>query len=574
MPTLRAYRLVRAIERGLLTASALDAVMMQPGRIADLASVVERRGWVKYLTDNETRLANLVSAGAALTVGLTTPLLRERLLPAVSIASLALTKIAQSDSSCVAWLDDAEAVTAWQEAITTSPTLLPDLSQRANAVLQSFAAKTALWANVRSNTSFDANSKNWIIGTCGLDRANYATLTALVASASAMETVAASATAMEALCASNQALTAAFASASASAILAESNTALTEITGTAAVRAALAASSTAMTAMAASTNAMAALIASSPTLSALVASSAAMNAIAASSTAMTAMAASSAACTAIAGSSIATAAVAASATAMTAIAASSTAMAAMVSSSAVMTAFAASSAAMAALAPSSTAMTAMVGSSYARSALVASSTAMTAIAASSVGSSIAIGSSNMMTAIVGSSTACTVMAASSTAMATLAASSAAMTTAKDNNTLMVGVAAWPAARTAIYNNDSVQAVVAGSPTALSALRGSTAYTVHNGGSQNYTSPVAITLGTGTFLALGVSTSANSVEYTITVATRKFGSARATSKIVDQATFNSAAALGTLVCPLVAPYSLQSNYPLTETVYVGLLRCDA
>ena len=86
---------------------------------------------------------------------------------------------------------------------------------------------------------------------------------------------------------------------------------------------AVVASSTAMTAVVASSTAMTAVIANSTALAAVVASSTAMTAVVASSTAMTAVAASSTAMTAVVASSTACAAIKASSTAITALDSSS-----------------------------------------------------------------------------------------------------------------------------------------------------------------------------------------------------------------------------------------------------------
>ena len=96
---------------------------------------------------------------------------------------------------------------------------------------------------------------------------------------------------------------------------------------------AVAASSTAIAAVAASQTAMTAVIGNATALNAVVSSSTAMTAVATSQTAMTAVATSQTAMAAVAASQTAMAAVAASQTAMTAVATSQTAMTAVAASS-------------------------------------------------------------------------------------------------------------------------------------------------------------------------------------------------------------------------------------------------
>ena len=139
----------------------------------------------------------------------------------------------------------------------------------------------------------------------------------------------------------------------------------------------LAASSTAMAAVTASDAAMNAICASSMATAKYAAGAAGLDP--ADYDDMTELAASSTAMTAVAASSTAMTAVAASQTAMTAVAASQTAMAAVAASSTAMTAVAASSTAMTAVAASQTAMTAVAASGTARNAVYNSNTAKTAL---------------------------------------------------------------------------------------------------------------------------------------------------------------------------------------------------
>ena len=180
-----------------------------------------------------------------------------------------------------------------------------------------------------------------------------------------------------------------------------SSTAMTAIIATATALNAVVTSSTAMAAVAASSTAMAAIIANSTALNAVVTSSTAMAAIIANATALNAVVTSSTAMTAIVAAPVAMAALWRSDTAIKALQANATAWKTFTgatsavmgktvailaglnpSSYADMTAIAASSTAMAAVAASSTAMAAVAASSAATSAIAASTTALTAIAGS------------------------------------------------------------------------------------------------------------------------------------------------------------------------------------------------
>ena len=217
------------------------------------------------------------------------------------------------------------------DAVAASSTAMAAVAASSTAMAAIVAAPVAMAALWRSDTAIkalQANATAWktftgasssVMGKtvailADLAPSDYADMTAIAASSTAMAAVAASSTAMTAVAASSTAM------------------------------AVVAASSTAMTAVAASSTAMAAIIANATALNAVVTSSTAMTAVAASSTAMAAIQKSQTALNAIAASSMATAkyaagaaglnpadyadmkAVAASSTAMTAVAASSTAM--------------------------------------------------------------------------------------------------------------------------------------------------------------------------------------------------------------------------------------------------------
>ena len=166
---------------------------------------------------------------------------------------------------------------------------------------------------------------------------------------------------------------------------------------------AVAASSTAMAAVAASYIAVAAVYGSSVAVDAVKANETAWATLTGATSAVMGKAVailaglnpdSYADMTAVAASSTAMTAVAASSTAMTAVAASSTAMAAVIANDTALNAVVASSTAMAAVAASSTAMTAVAASSAARTAITNSATAKSALASSPLKTTVTKGNGN------------------------------------------------------------------------------------------------------------------------------------------------------------------------------------
>jgi len=177
-------------------------------------------------------------------------------------------------------------------------------SNTVNALCEDSAAMTLIFNNPtlmatigNSGTVFTAISDStnsvtigkWIAFKAGLNPADYADMTAVIASSTAMTAVAASSTAMTAVAASSTAMTAVIASSTAMTAVAASSTAMTAVAASSTAMTAVIASSTAMTAVAASSTAMTAVIASSTAMTAVIASSTACAAIKASATAITAL---------------------------------------------------------------------------------------------------------------------------------------------------------------------------------------------------------------------------------------------------------------------------------------------
>ena len=183
------------------------------------------------------------------------------------------------------------------------------------AVAASPVAVAAIWQSTVAIQVLQGNATAWATFTgassqvmgkavailAGLNPNDYADMTAVAASSTAMAAVIASSTALSAVVSSSTAMTAVTASSTAMAAIEASSMAIAKYAASAAGldpadyddMTELAASSTAMAAVAASQTAMAAVAASKTALSACRASSTAMAKLAASSTALTALAASS-----------------------------------------------------------------------------------------------------------------------------------------------------------------------------------------------------------------------------------------------------------------------------------------
>jgi hypothetical protein len=107
------------------------------------------------------------------------------------------------------------------------------------------------------------------------------------------------------------------------------------------------------------------------------------------------------------------------------------------------------------------------------------------------------------------------------------------------------------------------------------MRAAAQYAIYATPNQSLTSPIALigTNSAASYIALGVSTSDNSQGQTITIATRHPGSARANTHVIDVTSVSSSDALGSLVMPMVTPFTFQTTDTSAQTGRVGMLRCD-
>ena len=345
---------------------------------------------------------------------------------AVAASDIAMTAVAASETAMAAVVSNATALNAVVtshvalNAVAASETAMAAVIGNAtalNVVATSQAAMNAVAASETAMTALIANTAafNTVVTShvaMNAVASSYVAVAAVYESAVAVEAVKANETAWATLTGASSAVMG-----KAAAKLAGLNPAdYADMT-------AIASSSTAMAAIASSSTAMAAIAASQTAMAAIAASQTAMTAIASSQTAMAAVAASYVAVAAVYGSAVAVDAVKANETAwatlagatsavmgkavavlsglnpdsyadMTAVASSSTAMAAVASSQTAMAAIASSQTAMAAIASSSTAMTAVASSNTARTAITNSATAKNALASSPLKKTVTKGNGN------------------------------------------------------------------------------------------------------------------------------------------------------------------------------------
>jgi len=107
------------------------------------------------------------------------------------------------------------------------------------------------------------------------------------------------------------------------------------------------------------------------------------------------------------------------------------------------------------------------------------------------------------------------------------------------------------------------------------MRAAAQYAIYETPLQNLTSPTALigTNASASYIALGVSTSDPTTGETITIATLRPGSARANTRVTDGTITNSSDALGSLVMPMVTPFTFQTTDNSNQISRVGMLRCD-
>lgn len=129
-----------------------------------------------------------------------------------------------------------------------------------------------------------------------------------------------------------------------------------------------------------------------------------------------------------------------------------------------------------------------------------------------------------------------------------------------------------AAKMAMFNSDIALTSIAGSSSAMEALRAASAYTKFatesTTGSRAFDADVS-----GSYIVVGASILASASGKTISVTTKKVDSTRPTSLVAGYGVYSSSSATGTLMCPVVAPFTVSTDYAAATALYVGALRCD-
>ena len=334
---------------------------------------------------------------------------------AVAASDIAMTAVAASETAMAAVVSNATALNAVVtshvalNAVAASETAMAAVIGNAtalNVVATSQAAMNAVAASETAMTALIANTAafNTVVTShvaMNAVASSYVAVAAVYESAVAVEAVKANETAWATLTGASSAVMG-----KAAAKLAGLNPAdyadMTAIASSSTAMAAVINNSTALNAVVSSSTAMAAIIANSTALNAVVSSSAAMSAVAASQTAMAAVAA----------SQTAMAAVASSQTAMAAVAASYVAVAAVYGSAVAVDAVKANETAWATLAGATSAvmgkavavLSGLNPDSYAdMTAVASSSTAMTAVCSSALAFNAALKNSTARTQLAGSS---------------------------------------------------------------------------------------------------------------------------------------------------------------------------
>ena len=328
---------VAASEIAMTAVAASETAMAAVvGNATALNAVVTSQVALNAVAASETAMAAVIGNATALNV--------------VATSQAAMNAVAASETAMAAVIGNATAL----NAVVTSQIAM-------NQVASSYVAVAAVYESTVAVEAVKANETAWATLTgassavmgkaaaklAGLNPADYADMTAVASSSTAMAAVASSQTAMAAVASSYVAVAAVYGSAVAVDAVKANETAWATLTGaTSAVMGKAVAvlsglnpdSYADMTAVASSSTAMAAIIGNATALNAVVSSQTAMAAIIGNATALNAVVSSQTAMAAVASSQTAMAAVASSQTAMAAVASSQTAMAAVASSSTARTA--------------------------------------------------------------------------------------------------------------------------------------------------------------------------------------------------------------------------------------------
>lgn len=157
-------------------------------------------------------------------------------------------------------------------------------------------------------------------------------------------------------------------------------------------------------------------------------------------------------------------------------------------------------------------------------------------------------------------------------LAGVAASSTAMASVAANTVIMAGIASSRTAKTTIFDYDVALNAIAASATALAACRAAAGYAVQ-AWTENNTTPVSLPLTGAKYIVLGASKVASGSR-AYTVYTRRSGSTiSATTPVILSMQTGTTATDVNLAIPIAGPYSAASGSVGATAAYLGLLRCD-
>lgn len=213
MPTLRALRLLNAVEAGTVNGTVLQTYLTDTGRVAEFSSLLSSRGQSRRMAGSSLTMTAIASSIAATNI---------------------VFKSATTSTSAAC-----QAVVASPVAMVTVAASIPSL----NVVF----ANTVAWGLFNTSAFYEGNIKTVIANFAGVTPANYATVDALIADSVSMAAVAAAPAAMGAVVASTNTTTLMAASSAAMALVASNSVAIETVAKQTSVMGIIANSTPAMT---------------------------------------------------------------------------------------------------------------------------------------------------------------------------------------------------------------------------------------------------------------------------------------------------------------------------------------
>ena len=179
-----------------------------------------------------------------------------------------------------------------------------------------------------------------------------------------------------------------------------------------------------------------------------------------------------------------------------------------------------------------------------------------------------------MAVLIASPAALAALVASQSAMREVAASRVAMSVMVASREAMTALVASSTAKMAVYGNDVAIDVIAASDDAIASCRSAAGYSVLATASASSTSPRAWPGVSGAkYLVVGLSANTGAQGKSISVNTRRAGSRRINSHVMDTVSVASTSAVGAVCCPCEGVFTASIDVANTCSIYVGALRCD-